>query len=34
LLVFCAGMVAIFESPSMICKIILHKFSTGFNIRA
>jgi len=30
LLVFFAGMIAIFESPSMICKIILQKLSTGF----
>jgi hypothetical protein len=32
LLVFCAGIDAIFESPSMICKIILQKFSTGFTL--
>jgi hypothetical protein len=29
-LVFFAGMNVIFESPSMICKIILQKLSTGF----
>lgn len=32
LLVCFAGMNAIFEAPSMICKIILHKFSTGFTL--
>jgi hypothetical protein len=32
LLVFFADMIAIFESPSMICKIILQKLSTGFTL--
>jgi hypothetical protein len=31
-LVFFAGMNVIFESPSMICKIILQKLSTGFTL--
>ncbi len=32
LLVLFAGMNAIFESPSMICKIILQNSSTGFSV--
>ena len=32
LLVFLAGIIFIFESPLVICKIILQKFSTGFSV--